>query len=220
MDEERDERQGRIEVQRKYGLARMQFDLERLEPLLRFGRAFADPMRIRILALLAERSMYGQELAEALEVSAPTISHHLMFLKGAGLVEVRRENNYHHYELDAEGLRAIADVLTVEHLRSIGTGFPAHDTFAQPPEEAERKMMQVAFFDDGRLLSIPQGERARHFVMEKVAKAFEWGRIYSEKEVNEVLKTMHPEAATLRRELIDQKLMVRENGRYWLARPK
>ena len=56
-------------------------------------------------------------------------------------------------------------------------------------------------------------------VMEVVARAFEWGRIYEEKEVNAILKEIHPETATLRRELIDQKIMTREHGRYWLARP-
>lgn len=219
-DEERDERRGRIEAQRKYGLARMQFDLEQVEPLLRFGRAFADPMRIRILALLAERSMYGQELAEALEVSAPTISHHLVFLKSAGLIEMRRENNYHHYELTPEGLQKIAGMLTVEHLRSIGTTFPAQETFAQPPDEANRQMILEAYFEEGRLLSIPPTTLSRRIVMEKVAEMFGPESIYSEQEVNEMLKRIYPEAATLRRELIDQKLMVRENGRYWLARPK
>ena len=63
-----DERQAQIEAQRKYGMARMTYEASQGEPLLRLGRAFADPMRVRLLALLAERSMYGQELAEALHV--------------------------------------------------------------------------------------------------------------------------------------------------------
>jgi len=216
-----DEKQARIEALNKYGFARMKSGLEQVEPLLRFGRAFADPMRIRILVLLSERSMYGQELAEALDVAAPTISHHLTLLKAAGLIQVRRENNYHHYTLDPAGLRAISDVLTIEHLRSIGTSFTGSNAYdVPPPEDEDRKMIQDAFFQDGRLLSIPPVSRSRRFAMEKVAQAFEWGRIYDEKEVNAILKTIYPEVATLRRELIDQKLMMRENGRYWLVRPK
>ena len=76
-----DEKQGRQDAMTSYGLARVQYDLNRLEPLLRLGRALADPMRIRILALLAQRyrqdteqleiSMYGQEIAEALRVTPP-----------------------------------------------------------------------------------------------------------------------------------------------------
>lgn len=68
-------------------------------------------------------------------------------------------------------------------------------------------------------MSWPQGSQARRFVMEKIAEAFEWGRIYQEQEVNALLKTIYPEPATLRRELIDQKLLLRDHGRYWLMKP-
>ena len=81
-------------------------------------------------------------------------------------------------------------------------------------------MMQEAYFKDGRLMSIPPQAKSRKYVLEKVAESFEWGRIYDEKEVNTILKTLHPEAATLRRELVDQNIMMRENGRYWLVRPQ
>jgi biotin operon repressor len=214
-----EDRQGYIEALRSYGLARMQFDMERIEPLVRFGRALADPMRLRILALLAQRSMYGQELAEALEVTSPTISHHVTLLKAAGLVKVQRENNYHHYELDPAGLQQLASLLTIEQLRSIGVALPAHGSQEPLSEDEDRRMVQEAFFKEGRLLSIPPETRSRRYVMEKVAQAFEWGRIYDEKEVNAILKAMHPDAASLRRALIDQQLMLRERGRYWLIRP-
>src|SRR5258706_10066479 len=77
---------------------------EEMKLLVVLGRALADPTRIRILGLLAERPMYGQELAKALDVTAPTISHHLSPLVMAGLVQVRRENSYQYYELFREGV--------------------------------------------------------------------------------------------------------------------
>jgi DNA-binding transcriptional ArsR family regulator len=215
-----DDRPERLEAQRRYAAARMNFHLEQDEILLRLGRAFADPMRIRILALLANRSMYGQELAEALGVTTPTISHHIALLKGADLVKVRRENSYRHYELNPEGLQTLAENLTIEHLRKLGPSFSAENPFSQqPPEEQDRKMVEESFFKDGRLVAIPPNSRLRSYAMEIVARVFEWGRIYEEQEVNAILKEVHPEVATIRRELIDQKIMVRENGRYWLARP-
>lgn len=217
-----DERQARAEAQRKYGVARMTYEWSQGEPLLRLGRAFADPMRVRILALLAERSMYGQELAEALNVATPTVSHHIAILKAAGLVRVERENNYHHYHFDEQGLANMAQMLTLEHLRTIGQAMRLQQdpTMTAPTEADDRKMTQEAFFKDGRLLSIPPQAKARTYVLEKVAEAFEWGRIYDEKEVNTLLKTLHPETATLRRAMIDQNIMMRENGRYWLVRPQ
>jgi hypothetical protein len=52
-----------------------------------------------------------------------------------------------------------------------------------------------------------------------LARSFEWGHLYDEKEVNAILKTFHDDVASLRREFIDQRIMMWENGRYWLVRP-
>src|SRR6266704_6035533 len=82
---------------------------EEMKSLVVIGRALADPTRIRILRLLAERPMYGQELAKVLDVKPPTVSHHLASLVAAGLVRVWRENNYHYYELDSEGIENLAE---------------------------------------------------------------------------------------------------------------
>jgi DNA-binding HxlR family transcriptional regulator len=216
-----DDRQGEIEATRRYGITRMRFDMEQSEPLLRLGRALADPMRLRILGLLANGSMYGQELAEALGVTPPTISHHLNMLKAAGLIEVRRENNFHHYSLNEDGLRSMVSTLTLAHLREIGAAQSQENVriVALPSEEEDRAMAIAAFFEDGRLLTIPIHSRQRRFIMEKIADAFEWGRMYEEKEVNAILKRFHDDTASLRRELIDTKIMLREHGRYWLVRP-
>jgi ArsR family transcriptional regulator len=216
-----EDRQGEIKATRRYGEARMRFDMEQGEPLLRLGRALADPMRLRILGLLANDSMYGQELAEALDVSPPTISHHLNMLKAAGLINVHRENNFHHYSLNEDGLHAMLKMLTPEHLREIGElqSREKDRIVASPSEDEDRSMAIAAFFEDGRLLSIPVHSRQRRFVIEKIAEAFEWGRMYDEKEVNAILKRFHDDTASLRRELVDQKLMLREHGRYWLVRP-
>jgi DNA-binding transcriptional ArsR family regulator len=214
-----EDRQEQIEATKRYGIARMKFEAEHMEPLLLLGRALADPMRLRILGLLAERSMYGQELAEALHVQPPTISHHLNALKAAGLVHVRRENNYHHYELSEERLRDMASLLTIAHLKRTADALPPENSVAPPTAEEDRQLFQDAFFKDGRLLSIPTHSRPRRFVVERIAEAFVWGHLYDEKEVNAILKTFHDDTASLRRELIDQKIMTREQGRYWLARP-
>jgi len=176
------------------------------------GRALADPTRIRILGLLAERPMYGQELAKVLDVKPPTISHHISPLVMAGLVRVRRENNYHYYELDSDGIQHLAE--STQHIaRLLFAGNPL------PPKSDERARVVATFIKDGRLVSIPAQYKKRRYVMEELARSFEWGRLYDEKEVNVILKTFHDDVASLRREFIDQRIMMRENGRYWLVRP-
>ena len=185
---------------------------EEMKLLVVMGRALADPTRIRILGLLAERSMYGQELARVLDVKPPTVSHHISPLVMAGLVRVRRENNYHYYELDSDGIQHLAE--STQHIASL--------LFASkplPPKSDERARVLATFIKDGRLVSIPAQYKKRRYVMEELARSFEWGRLYDEKEINVILKTFHDDFASLRREFIDQRIMMRENGRYWLVRP-
>ena len=185
---------------------------EEMKLLVVMGRALADPTRIRILGLLAERPMYGQELAQVLDVKPPTVSHHLSSLVAAGLVRVWRENNYHYYELDSEGIENLAE--STQHIaRLLFASKPL------PPKSDERARVVATFIKDGRLVSIPAQYKKRRYVMEEMARSFEWGRLYEEKEVNAILKTFHDDYASLRRELIDEQIMMREQGRYWLVRP-
>jgi ArsR family transcriptional regulator, arsenate/arsenite/antimonite-responsive transcriptional repressor len=185
---------------------------EEMKLLVVMGRALSDPTRIRILGLLAERSMYGQELARVLDVKPPTVSHHISPLVMAGLVRVRRENNYHYYELDSDGIQHLAE--STQHIaRLLFASNPL------PPKSDERARVLATFIKEGRLVSIPAQYKKRRYVMEELARSFEWGRLYDEKEVSAILKTFHDDVASLRREFIDQRIMMRENGRYWLVRP-
>jgi ArsR family transcriptional regulator, arsenate/arsenite/antimonite-responsive transcriptional repressor len=185
---------------------------EEMKLLVVMGRALADPTRIRILGLLAERPMYGQELAKVLDVKPPTVSHHIAPLIMAGLVRVRRENNYHYYELDSEGIQHLAE--STQHIARLL--FPSNPL---PPKSEERARVLATFIKDGRLVSIPAQYKKRRYVIEELARSFEWGRLYDEKEVNAILKTFHEDYASLRRELIDEGIMLRESSRYWLVRP-
>ncbi len=188
------------------------FSSDEMKSLVVLGRALSDLTRIRILGLLAARSMYGQELAQALEVAPPTISHHMEPLVSAGLVKVRRENNYHYYELDSESIQQLAET-TQQVAKMLFASEPL------PPRSEERARVVATFIRDGRLVSIPAQYKKRRYIMEEIARSFEWGRLYDEKEVNAMLRTFNDDVASLRREMIDQRIMMRENGRYWLVRP-
>jgi DNA-binding MarR family transcriptional regulator len=185
---------------------------EEMKSLVVIGRALADPTRIRILGLLAGRPMYGQELANVLDVKPPTVSHHIAPLVNAGLVRVRKEDNYHYYELDSSGLEQLAE--STQHIAQVF--FAANPL---PPKSDEKARVVATFIKDGRLVSIPAQYKKRRYVMEELARSFEWGRLYDEKEVNAILKTFHDDVASLRREFIDQRIMMREGGHYWLVRP-
>jgi hypothetical protein len=46
---------------------------------------------------------------------------------------------------------------------------------------------------------------------------FDPGRRYAEREVNEIISRTHDDYATLRRELVDARLLARERDVYWLV---
>jgi ArsR family transcriptional regulator len=63
-------------------------------------RAFADPVRLRLLNLLSEdREICVCHLHEALDLPQPTVSRHLAYLRKSGLVSGRKEGLWVHYRL-------------------------------------------------------------------------------------------------------------------------
>ena len=71
---------------------------------LRLYRALGDESRLRILRLLADRDLYLTEIAQLLELSKPTVKHHLAQLRAAGLVTTVEEANMTYYSLRRDRL--------------------------------------------------------------------------------------------------------------------
>ena len=74
--------------------------------------ALADPTRRRIVEILATGAMSSGDIARRFEISAPAVSQHLRTLRDAKLVRVRPQAQKRFYELDPEGLTALADWIT------------------------------------------------------------------------------------------------------------
>jgi DNA-binding transcriptional ArsR family regulator len=79
--------------------------LEATDPLaapsavVRLHRALGDSTRLKILKLLAGRDLYLTEIAQQLELSKPTIKHHLALLRSAGLVAITESGSVVYYTL-------------------------------------------------------------------------------------------------------------------------
>lgn len=65
----------------------------------RMFRAFSDPTRVRLLALLARGERCVGDLAAALEVPQPTASRHLAYLRQSGLILARQAGLWNYYRL-------------------------------------------------------------------------------------------------------------------------
>jgi DNA-binding transcriptional ArsR family regulator len=67
--------------------------------VVRLHRALGDETRLRILKLLSTRDLYLTEIAQLLELSKPTIKHHLAQLRSAGLVTITESGAVVYYTL-------------------------------------------------------------------------------------------------------------------------
>lgn len=84
---------------------------ERISPLL---KALADPVRLRLLSLVAAHAD-GEacvcELHEAFDLSQPTISHHLKVLHEVGLLDRSKRGVWVYYRVRADALADLAALL-------------------------------------------------------------------------------------------------------------
>ena len=82
------------------------------------------------------------------------------------------------------------------------------------PDRAKASTLRT-FVRDGRLVSMPAMRSKRKIVLEHIAACFEPGVKYPERAIDAVLRAWYEDYVSLRRYLIDEALMARENGIYW-----
>lgn len=89
-------------------------DARELAPLV---KAIADPVRLRLLSMIACHEG-GEacvcELTGAFDVTAPTISHHLKVMREAGLITRERRGTWIYYRADPTALARLADLFGLD----------------------------------------------------------------------------------------------------------
>jgi biotin operon repressor len=184
-----------------------EFD-ETTHELVRFFKALSDANRLKIIGLLAQESYSVEQIASMLHLSPSTVSHHLSKLSEAGLVSARAESYYNIYSLQSKVLEEMSQrLLKRETLPGLVETVDA--------DAYERKVLKEFTNPDGTVKALPAQRKKLDVIVRHVANAFEFGRRYPEKQVNDILSHYNEDFATLRRELIGCKLMKRENGEYW-----
>lgn len=181
-------------------------------------KALSDASRLRIVGLLAEgRAMPVEELARMLSLSPGTVVHHLNRLREARLVEAVSRRPYMDYSLRLGRLSEIGAALGKLANEQSGVEMPPDAPVWAG--QAEARVLR-SFFEGERLTSIPAQRSKRLVVLRHLAETtFERKRKYPEKEVNQRLGVRHPDAASLRRYLVDEGFMTRKSGVYRL-RPR
>ncbi|MFC7448926.1 ArsR/SmtB family transcription factor [Rhodococcus daqingensis] len=85
--------------------------------LARMFKALGDPVRLRLLSLVASHA--GGEacvcdISESFDLSQPTISHHLKVLREAGLLDCERRGTWVYYWVIPSALQQLSAVLLTE----------------------------------------------------------------------------------------------------------
>jgi hypothetical protein len=173
-------------------------------------KALADKSRLQILKSLALEDMYVERLAQRLDLTPATISFHLKKLSQAGAVSSYKSQYYTMYALNRSVLNTGVLDLILER---------SDEADAQAQRDAAYRQKVIdSFFEYGKLKSIPAQRKKERIILEVIAEQFDFDRTYSEREVNLIIADFHDDFCTIRRDMIAEKLLERENGVYWKVR--
>lgn len=179
---------------------------------IRLFKCLADKSRLQILKSLSIEDMYVERLAERLDLSAATVSFHLKKLTDAGAVTSYKSQYYTMYSLN----KAIFETTILDILLQKSDEI---DLQQQRDMEYRQKVID-AFFEYGKLKSIPAQKKKERIVLEVIAQAFEFDRIYSEREVNILIADYYDDFCTIRRDMIGEHLLDRSTKGYWRVKPE
>lgn len=170
-------------------------------------KCLADKSRLQILKSLAIEDMYVERLAERLGLTPSTTSFHLKKLMDAGAVKSYKNQYYTMYSLRGEVFQTkIIDVIREK---------TDETSLAAERDAAYRQKILRAFFEYGRLKSLPAQRKKKLVVLEEIVKAFEKNRVYTEREVNLIIADYFDDFCTIRRDMISEGLMERSSEGYW-----
>ena len=98
------------------GLSAAPLDEDQAADLAKVFKALGDPVRLRLMSMIASRGEGGEvcvcELTPAFDLSQPTISHHLKLLRQAGLIDCERRGTWVYYWVLPGVLDRLAAFLT------------------------------------------------------------------------------------------------------------
>jgi ArsR family transcriptional regulator len=79
----------------------------------KISKALGDANRLRILQHISKKGGCGQcaEINDVIELTQPSISHHIKILTEAGLIEPEKEGRNHKYNLNEKLLAEYTDMI-------------------------------------------------------------------------------------------------------------
>ena len=189
-----------------------------LEKIVNVHKVLGDPNRMKMLMLLGAGEMNGQELAEKLNLSQPTITHHAAKLRETAVIRERRDKNNIYFSVNPEFLLQ-AHQASLDFIFGKKGGGSEMEEDQKEHAKMKETVLKNFFTKEGKLKQLPAQYKKKLIVLEHLAEQLIPGREYAEKELNEFIKTYHEDFATIRREFIMHEFMYRENSIY-IVNPK
>jgi|TergutMp193P3_1026864.scaffolds.fasta_scaffold101116_1 predicted transcriptional regulator len=177
-----------------------------VEKSIEIMKALADTSRLMILNSLFEKAQYAEELSERIGLAASTISFHLKKMEEAGLVKKSKLQYYNIYEIN----NAVFGKTLEQFIK-----FDNIEKYAQEKriEDYKQKVIK-SFFNGKKLVRLPSQNMKKWIVLEVILQKFSSNKEYTEQEVNDIIKPIYNDYCTIRRALVDEKLMIRKSSSY------
>ena len=75
-------------------------------------KAMSDPNRLRIIEMLTQGEKCGCSLLDALQVTQPTLSHHMKVLGDCGLTASRKEGKWNYYTINCDKFKEFKEYIS------------------------------------------------------------------------------------------------------------
>lgn len=160
-----------------------------------FVRALSNADRLRVIGALILKPASAKELAENLSLFPDAALAHLAALAQFGVVTEQDGL----WQLVAQPTQRLPEFYT-----------PALN-------EKVRRVLAAYVNEDGSLKQIPMRAGKLQVILDYIVEAFPFGLIYTEKEVNMIIRRFHLDTSGLRRDLIDRGMLARKSdgSQYW-----
>jgi hypothetical protein len=162
--------------------------------------AIADSDRIKIAATIMDRALTVDEIGAAVGMPPKTVHRKLAGLVQVDLVEVTHHAGRKLHRFRTQPLLDAMKALSQK---------PPEPELSDDVDLFDRKVL-TDFLAEGRLKAIPAQEKKRNAILRYLAGRFEPERMYSEKEVNEIIRPVHDDVASLRRYMVDGGFLMRQ----------
>ena len=171
-------------------------------------KSLSDTSRLRVLNSLISKPQYVEELAKRMNLAESTVSFHLKKLENAKLVYKVKKQYYLVYHISNEIFKlSLGELINFEN----------PDKYLQDERILKyRQKVLKTFFKKEKLVKLPVQWKKKMIILDEFVKKFKPGKKYREEEINQIIMESYFDYCTIRRLMIDEGIMRRENQTYWL----